>query len=352
MNGFNFGRIGDIISKVMDTDYIDIRRDIEGQLVEVYSNIPCHIAYVSIDNPNAETVDIKPIIQGITIHFPLWVDVRNNDFIIAKKVDVDGAMGGVYSGRCGNPVVSQGRKKVLMNMDATEPEQPTPIPPDEYFNVTVSYTEMLEDAVSTNPVVSDDSYVGEDWGSIAMVFVYSTTEDSKIKDDLVENVEKGDDFTMGAPLLDGYLIHHCVVDGVRVEGSSVSISDVQAPHTVKFVYVKDFALKDFKFLVNGLYTKNDGSLANGWHSYKPVDMDSITFNGSIYTITSDNVEFEHLDNGKILSISTNTLIVFSPKVAFAKIDDVVVSNGKATFTAYPYTPTDQQKAYYDTRWYD
>lgn len=352
MNGFNFGRIGEIISKVMDTDYIDIRRDFEGQLVEVYSNIPCHIAYVSIDNPNAETVDIKPIIQGITIHFPLWVDVRNNDFIIAKKIDVDGAIGGVYSGRCGNPVVSQGRKKVLMNMGATESEQPTPIPPDEYFNVTVSYTEILDETVSMNPVVSDDSYVSEEWGSMTMVFVYSTTEDSKIKEDLVENVEKGDDFTMEAPLLDGYSIDHCVVDGVHVEGSRVSISDVQNPHTVKFVYTKDYALKEFKFLVNGLYTKNDGSLANGWHTYKPVKIDLIDLEEDVYTIVSDNVIFEHLDNGKILSLTKDTLIVFSPKVAFAKIGDVSVSNGKATFTAYPYTPTDQQKAYYDTRWYD
>ena len=109
----DFGKIGDIASKFFDSDYIDIKRDMGGKLQEVYSNIPCHVAYASTDNPDPTTVDTKPIIQSITVHCPLYVDIRNNDFIVAKKIGSDGSLIATYSGRCGNPVVSQGRKKAL-----------------------------------------------------------------------------------------------------------------------------------------------------------------------------------------------------------------------------------------------
>ena len=68
MSGFNFGQISDVVSNVMDSDFIDIKRDSGGKLEEVYSNVPCHLAFNSTDNPDPNSVDTKPIIQSINVH--------------------------------------------------------------------------------------------------------------------------------------------------------------------------------------------------------------------------------------------------------------------------------------------
>ena len=318
MKGFDFGQIGEVVSQTMDTDYIDIKRNIEGSLIEVYSNVSCHIAYASIDNPDPTTVDIRPIIQAITIHLPLWVDIRNDDFIIAKKIDSDGAVAGIYSGRCGNPVVSMGRKKVLMQMGGTEPDQPTPVPPSNPIQITVNYTNYNE------------------------IIAPSTQH----------LVESGDTFTMVPPAIEGYTFAYYTVDEVMQEGSTVVISNVVEPHTVELIYAVASSSDVFRFLVNGLYTKNDGTLANGWHTYVPVAVDSISSKDGIYTITSDNVVFEHEDNGKELSVKPDALLVLYPDKTFVKVEETTVAGNKVTFTATEFAPTEAQSDYYETRWYD
>ena len=316
--GFDFGQIGNTVSEIMDTDYIDIRRDIDGSLIEVYSNILCHIAYVSIDNPDPETVDIKPVIQALRVHTPLWVDIRNNDFIVAKKIGSDGSIQAVYSGRCGNPVVSMGRKVTMVSMIATEPYDPTPVPPIDPVSINVSY-------------------------------FYETT---KIIPDTVHEVEKGDTFTLEIPSVEGYQFSYYELDGEIQTGSTIVISEVDQPHEITIHYTVVTESDSYRFLVNGLYTKNDGSLANGWHTYKAVKIDSIDLEEGVYTIVSDNVMFEHEDNGRVLSIKKGAELVLYPDEIFVVVDDVSVSSGKVTFTAEPFTPTQAQLNYYETRWYD
>ena len=318
MSGFNFGQIGNVISELFDTDYVDIKRDVSGQLQEVYSNISCHIAFTSTDNPNPETVDIKPIIQSLTIHFPLWVDVKNNDFIVAKRMSNSGDILAVYSGRCGNPIVSQGRKKVLVTMSGTESESPTPIPPKNPVNINIEYL----------------------------------SNDIQIQDSAVFEIEKGDNFTLSAPLIDNYSAVDCEIDGVLQGVTTAIINDVQTEHTVKFIYESTSASNGFRFLVKGLYTKNDGSLANGYHLYKKVDIDSISENDGVYTIICDNIKLEHEDNGKELSIKKGVKLVLVPNDIFIQITDFVVNNGKVEFTADEFIPTDEERDAYVCGWYD
>lgn len=319
MSGFNFGQIGEVISELFDTDFVDIKRDSSGQLQEVYSNIPCHIAYSSTDNPNPQTVDIKPIIQALSIHFPLWVDVKNNDFIVAKKMSNDGELLTVYSGRCGNPIVSQGRQKVMVAMSATESEEPTPIPPKNPAAITVEFV----------------------------------SNDEEIQDTSVYQVEKGQNFSFAAPTIDDYLAVDCEIDGVSQGVTTALIQDVQEDHTIKFIYELSNVSSGFRFLVKGLYTKNDGSLANGWHLYKGIEIDSISEDGGVYTITSDNVDLEHEDNGKELSVKVGAELVLMPNDIFVKVAEIVdVANGKVTFKAVEFTPTEDQRDAYVCGWYD
>jgi hypothetical protein len=320
MSGFNFAQIGNVMSEFFDSDFIDIKRDVGGNLQELYSNIPCHIAFNSTDNPDPTSVDTKPIIQSINVHMPLWVDIKNNDFIVAKRMDNAGNLLMTYSGRCGNPIVSQGRQKVLMTMSATEPEEPTPVPPQ-------------------NPAIIKINYL---------------SNGIPIQDSIEKSIEVGSSFTMNAPIIEGYSAQYCVIDGITQESAVAYIADVtDVEHTINFVYTVSEMPNMMRFLVNGIYTKDDGSLANGWHQYKKIDIDSISESEETFTIICDDVKWIHEDNGKSLSIKAGAKLVLIPRNIFVKVDNIVgVSNNKVTFTATEFTPTEAEENSYVTGWYD
>lgn len=320
MSGFNFGQISDVVSNVMDSDFIDIKRDSGGKLEEVYSNVPCHLAFNSTDNPDPNSVDTKPIIQSINVHCGNWVDLRNNDFIVAKRMDNAGNLLKVYSGRCGNPIVSQGRQKVLMNMSATEPEPPTPTPP-------------------INPAIIKIKYL---------------SDGSPIQDEIEKTVEVGSSFTINAPTIEGYQFAECYVNGVLQESPTVYIASVdEEGYTIVFEYSVSDMPNMARFLVDGLYTTDDGDLANGWHQYKKIDLDSITESENVFTITCNNVSWVHEDNGKQLSIKVGAKLVLIPRNIFVKVDEIINRVGdKITFTASEYTPTQDELNSYVCGWYD
>ena len=321
MSGFNFGQISNIISEVMDSDLIDIKRNIDGKLQEIYSNIKCHISYNSTDNPDSASSETKPIIQSITINLPLWVDIKNDDFLIAKKMSNGGSLIEAYSGRCGNPVVSQSRKKVLMQMNGTEVDPPTPVPPIEPINIIIKYLH----------------------------------DDTSIQNETIREVEKNASFTLTAPIIEGYKAIKCVIDGIEIENTTAFIENVgEENHTVEFIYEVSSIPTMFRHLVNGLYTMDDGSLNNGYHLYKKVNIDEVSEDeNDIYTIKSDNVKFIHEDNSKKLDISVGTKIVLIPGNIFVKINKIDdVENGKVIFEAEEFNPTDEEANAYVTGWYD
>lgn len=126
MNKINF----ELISKAMqvfDIDEIDIFRDTEttnsdgttgnAKLEEpIHKGIPCHISFVTKDNPNPEAIDSQPVITMLKINCDLFVDLQKGDYITAKKLANDGTVLEAYSGVIGFPQVSQSRKSVLMEM--------------------------------------------------------------------------------------------------------------------------------------------------------------------------------------------------------------------------------------------
>ena len=320
MSGFNFGQIDNIMSELFDSDYVDIKRDVGNELQEIYSNIPCHIAFNSSDNPDPTSVDTKPIIQSVNIHTPNWVDIRNNDFLVAKRMDNEGNILIVYSGRCGNPVVSQGRKKVVMSMNATDSEIPTPVPPKNPVKIEIKYLSC----------------------------------EISIQDSVEEFVEVGSAFSITASSVEGYQFIECYVDGEKQESATVYIPNVKdVGHTIIFVYTVSKTPNMMRFLINGLYTKDDGSLANGWHQYKKIDIDSISESEGVFTITCDDVKWTHEDNGKPSSITIGTKLVLIPRNIFVQVVEILsVSDSKVTFKATEFTPTDDEKNSYVTDWYD
>lgn len=320
MSGFNFGQIDNIMSELFDTDFLDVRRDVGSELQEIYSNIPCHIAFNSADNPDPMSVDTKPIIQSVNIHTPNWVDIRNNDFLVAKRMDNKGNILIVYSGRCGNPVVSQGRKKVVMSMNSTDSEIPTPVPPKNPILITINY-------------------------------LYNNIQ---IQDSIVQEVEENSSFTIIAPIIEGYSPKYCVIDGEVQSITTAYISDVGVEnHVIEFIYEVLNEPDILRILVNGLYTKDDGSLANGYHFYKKINIDNIVKDNDSYQITCDNINWVHEDNGKPLSIKVGTKLVLIPGNIFVQVNEIIgVENNKVTFKATEFTPTEAEKNSYVAGWYD
>jgi hypothetical protein len=247
-----------------------------------------------------------------------WIDIRNNDFIIAKKIGSDGTIASTYSGRCGNPVVSQGRKKVLMQMNGTESDEPTPVPPKESAKVTILY--------------------------------YS--DDKPIQDQAERLVEIGKPFDMEAPVIEGYSIEECYIDGELQSGTEAHIGEVTEDTEIKFVYSVSDIPEFFRFLVNGLFTRDDGSLDSGWHLYKKINIDSISVEDDTYTITCDDITLVHEDGGQILKLEKDTRLVLIPGQIYVQINSVEKSGGKATFTAAPFIPTEAERNAYVCGYYD
>lgn len=126
MNKVNFEVIGDAM-RAFDTDKMDIIRRMEisnpdrttGETssdTPVYKDVPCHISFVTADNPNPETIDTKPVIVGLQINCGLEVDLQNNDYIIAYKLSDSGEVLETYKGTIGFPTTSQSRKSAQMQM--------------------------------------------------------------------------------------------------------------------------------------------------------------------------------------------------------------------------------------------
>lgn len=127
MAGFNFGRIGEIVGNVMDTDKIDIGRSmtitnpdgstgVTDPREPIYTDVPCHIDFRTADNPNPAAVDVSPTIISITIHCAVDVDLQAGDFVYAKKCDYAGEVLETYTGAVGFNTVHQSRKSVQLAM--------------------------------------------------------------------------------------------------------------------------------------------------------------------------------------------------------------------------------------------
>ena len=126
MNKINFEAIGDAM-RAFDTDKMDIARRMEvqnpdgttgetGITTPIYTNVPCHIAFITADNPNPDTIDTKPVIVGLQINCGLEVDLQNNDYITAYKLAKNGDVLETYTGTIGFPTTSQSRKSAEMQM--------------------------------------------------------------------------------------------------------------------------------------------------------------------------------------------------------------------------------------------
>lgn len=125
MAGFDFGVMAPILGEYFDTDVMDIGRStlvtlpdgstsVTDPKVPIYTNVPCHISFDTVDNPDPVSVGSIPIIQALRINCAVGIDLQNADYVTARKLAADGTALEEYTGTIGAPATSQSRQTALM----------------------------------------------------------------------------------------------------------------------------------------------------------------------------------------------------------------------------------------------
>ena len=268
MNKIDFTKIAAPISDALDTDFMDIYRQLDNDPErDLYaSNVKCHIAIKTSDNPDPSSVDVQPIITSLRIHCPNWVDLKNNDYIVAKKCDLNGNILNYYEGIIGEPATSMARQSVTLAMKSDKKEQepePAPVPQDESVNVIISYLDE---------------------------------NNKSIADNVTQSYREGETVTIKALSIDNYTPVRAELDNQEIQGDTVTIVDIQGDdYILKFYYQAITNITSIRILVNGDYTKDNGTLAYGLHLYAPISV--LTANGNILKLASN--KFNHDEIGTI-----------------------------------------------------
>lgn len=266
MSKIDFTRLSEPISNALDTDYMDIYRQVEGSPERdlLYSNVPCHIAIKTSDNADPSSVDTQPIITSLRVHCGTWVDLKNNDYIVVKKCDLNGNILNYYEGIIGEPATSMARQFVDMAMSSERKgDDPEPVPPpiNESITVTINY--------------ADENSL-------------------PLRDSIEQKYKKGSNVTIKPLDIDNYSVFRITVNGETVQ--SVIIEDIQEDYVVNFYYEAVTGIKSIRVLVNGDYTKDDGTYAYGLHLYAPIPILSIESTNSLKLASN---KFYHEDMGNI-----------------------------------------------------
>ncbi len=320
MSGFNFGQIGSIISNYMDTDLIDIKRNISGQLQTVYINVPCHVTFASSDNPDPITVATKPIIMSLMIHMDIDYDVRNDDYIVIKKVSNNNINLHTYSGRCGEPVFDQCRQKILVAMTADEPATPEPLPPSNPCTVTISYISENEEILQAPTIYM---------------------------------MEMGETELFYPQTITGYVADSAYLNDVKQDSLIVTIVNATlVEYEIKYVYKVSAVATYMRFLLNGLYTKDNGSLANGYYLYRKIPLEVIEDSESTYKVRISNEPIVQEDTGEVIKVVRGLKVALYVGQIYMIVNEVENLLDTDILTLIPYTPTDDEKNAYLTEWYD
>ena len=106
------------------TDKIDIFRlvnigtelDSEEAFVE-YKNVSANLEFKNIDNPDVANFDRRPVLKTISIHCSNDIDLKNNDKIIAYKLNSKGEEMAEYTGVIGEPSYTQSGVEAMLIID-------------------------------------------------------------------------------------------------------------------------------------------------------------------------------------------------------------------------------------------
>ena len=122
-------------------------------------------------------------------------------------------------------------------------------------------------------------------------------------------------------------------------------------YLVSFEYEAATEISYMRLLLNGLYTKDNGSLASGYYLYKKMPLTLLASNGS-YDVTMEDITVIQEDTGDIIRIEENTKAVLFAGYVFAQVESIEELVDSYRLKLVPYEPTEEERKAYLTEWYD
>ena len=315
-----------IIGNYFDVDFLDIYRNLPetpGRVL-LYSNIRCHYQIRQADNANPMSVDVMPIISIVQINMPLWVDIQNGDYLIVKRINENDEILIAYRGICGHPAVNHLRQTVSMEMTtiATPDEFVAPPPPLNPSKITIRYYDV--DGAEIKATMETIIAANEKITICPAAILNFTYLRSYLDDELQSDV----DITIADPKPEG--------------------------HEILFVYNEKIIPTYFRILVDGAFTRNDGSLGDGFHLFKRIPFEIAEHLGiGEYSIVVHIDRAMHPEMGMLLLRAGTILKIFTTE-EWVQVNTGALENPDGTFTfeTILYTPTLEQKKSYEALWYD
>lgn len=318
-----FGYIRELVSDVTGRYYMDIRRRIDNQYVEIYSNIPCFQTLwtpnAGLDVASSVTQQTQPIEQNFRVRASETTDLRNGDRIVIKNVTPNNVMTGWTYGNVGNPVTYN--DFLVANMRETHfglDDEGSITPPPEYF-----------------PDLEPNTY--------ATIYIRFTREDgSYIREPVVIRRDFGD-VTVSALVFDGYTFTHAEMDGIGFFEPEFNFAAENTVYNVTFFYTEQTDARAIKLLINSHFRRNNGTTGNGWHLYNNMRIISTEVIGGDDVFELESLSFTHDVTFRLSSISVGSILVTYPQMEWKRVVQTLEGN---RIVVEPHEPTATQRSAY------
>jgi len=324
--GANFKQAGYEIGAVLDRDYFDIYRIIDGVSTVIASNVPCNADLKTIDVPEPTAEVAASVVTSIDVYTHPFVNVRNTDYLYVKKMDyMSQRLIAWYAGFCGLPFAYQSRQKINMIMQTMGGAIDLPIPPPLPNQVQIMFT-----------------YIDNETGQ-------------PFQAEIVQFGKIGVPFTFNVEEITGRIFEFFILHSETHQVKEFTFTPNERLYVIPLHYSVATTAGAVKFLVNSWFTRNNNTMANGLHLDMNRAISDFSEQGTDITFTLTPASYSHHETGQMLTLGVNpsntvrNIFVTYPDMAWYRVTSATATAGTSTVTATPHQPTAQEQAAY-VRW--
>jgi hypothetical protein len=315
-------RMGRVIADNFDIDYIDIYRanPTTYELQLQAPNLPCNFEIKQTDNPDPLTIDIKPVIMSIVIHFPITYDIQNDDYIIIKRTHLNGELIAFYQGRCGEIATYLSRKTVNVAIQTAGGQLPKPPTPPQHETSLLTLDFLNDKQENINPRIMSE-------------------------------IPKYIPYKILPPLINGFVFAYAYLDGViNRRRRTIQIKNpISDSYHLELFYTPTGTVTGFRTLIKGLYTDDTGKLKNGLHLYASKPCTII----SDIEMQTDFNNFIHEETYDTITLKDGLKIRLEPIEQWQQIKSIAKGeDGKYSVIFEDYEPIEEEQNAYITNKYN
>jgi len=290
--------LGNSLSDILDIHFIDVRRAsrVDGIVREVYSNVPAHVSFKNIDNPDPAGAPTAPVIVSVSINMRVEVDAVNGDEVVIKIPDKNVTnIKDAFIGIIGDPKTVMSRKKAMLTMrqlgrdDIRNFVTPLPQPPS----------------------------IAPDLEKISKITIRFLHDDEPVREAIDYIAKRGEEVTVEALALHGFAFSHTKLNGESFALDKITFFASEESYAVDFIYDRVIVPIYLRLFSNGRFRRDDGGIGNGPHWYQviPIAWD----NGAAILPTDRQV---HLETRAVLQIRPGARVLLEPQRSFASVVEI------------------------------